>query len=324
MNSTLHSRMPDVQLVDQARAINGERPGWDDMRGRLYWVDMRKPALRAFDPASGQVHSWEMPAWIGCYGLLRDGRVAVALRTGLALFTPQDGSLKPLALPPYDMRRFCFNDGRCDRQGRLVVGAMLHPQSPDMSPPGAATEVPLWRHAGQGRWIALALPPVRLSNGLAFSPDGRTLYHSDTAKKTIWAADYDTATGLAGRQRVFARVDEGGDDGGPDGAVVDAQGCYLCAVFGASCLLRFDPDGRLERRIALPARYPTMPALGGDDRRTLYVTTASFPDRQRRESVPPHDGALLALEAPAAGLPTDYLQLDGAGISPTLVTHDAT
>ena len=104
---------------------------------------------------------------------------------------------------------------------------------------------------------------------------------------------------------MFARVEEGGDEGGPDGATVDRDGFYICAVFGAGCLLRFDPEGRLERRISLPVRYPTMPALGDADHATLYVTSASYPFRDRQEH--PDAGALVALEAPAPGLPTTYM-----------------
>lgn len=295
----------DVEVVLRLQAVNGERPGWDERRGLLYFVDMRAPALHAFDPKTRRHDWWAMPDWIGAFGLVEDGRLAVALRTGLFLFDPADGALQPLAPAPYDARRFCFNDGRCDRQGRLIVGPMRHPLegSRQTSPRGRA---PLWRYDGRGRMQPLPLGEVEISNGLAFSPDGRTLYHSDTPRKTIWACDYDPDSGAVGPSRVFARVEEGGEDGGPDGATVDRDGFYLCAVFGAGCLLRFDPDGRLERRIRVPVRYPTMPALGGLGRATLYVTSASYPwGRARPEH--PDAGALIALEAPAPGLPTSYM-----------------
>jgi sugar lactone lactonase YvrE len=308
---------PGAILVDAAEAINGEGPQWDQQRNRLYWVDMRAPSLRALDPTRGQAVSWDMPAWIGCFGLLRDGRVVVALRTGLALFDPQNGSLRSLAGAPYDQRRFCFNDGGCDRAGHFLVGAMYHPLAPGDRGRDRPQEAPLWRfRACKGTGgdagvepVSLALPPVRISNGLAFSPDGRTLYHADTAKKTIWACDYDPADGAVEHQRVFAHVDEGGDTGGPDGAAVDRDGFYVCAVFGAGCLLRFDPDGRLERRLPLPVRYPTMPAFGGDDLATLYVTSASFPHRTGKTESNPAAGGLFALPAPVPGLGTSYMDL---------------
>lgn len=297
---------PDVEIVLRLHAVNGERPGWDEARGVLYFVDMRAPALHAFHPATRRHDWWAMPDWIGAFGVFEDGALACALRTGLHRFDPRDGSLKMLAPAPYDPRRFCFNDGRCDRQGRFIVGPLYDPLGPGDPKPWTGQEAPLWRYDGRDRMQVLPLGEVKISNGLAFSPDGRTLYHSDTARKTIWSCPYDTQTGAIGPSKVFATVEEGGDDGGPDGATVDRDGFYICAVFGAACLLRFDPDGRLERRIPLPARYPTMPALGGPDRATLYVTSASFPwgDKARDH---PDDGALMALPAPVPGVASGYM-----------------
>ena len=294
-----------VRIVLDTHAVNGEGPQWDDRACRLYWVDMRRPSLNIFDPVSGDNRWWEMPAWIGCFGLLEDGRLAVSLRTGLHLFDPADGSLTFIAPPPYDSRRFCFNDGGCDRDGRFLVGPMYHPLGPGDHRPDEPAEGPVWRYDGAGGWIGITAP-VKIANGLAFSPDGWTLYHSDTSKKTIWACDYDPDTGEIENERPFARVEEGGDQGGPDGAVVDSDGFYICAVFGGGCLLRFDPDGRLERRLSVPARCPTMPALGGEGRATLYVTSASYPFGNERHD-DPAAGSLMALEAPASGLPTSYM-----------------
>jgi sugar lactone lactonase YvrE len=146
------------------------------------------------------------------------------------------------------------------------------------------------------------------SNGLAWSPDGRTMYHADTARKTIWASDYDPGTGATENRRVFAQVDAGGPTGGPDGAAVDAEGFYWSAVFGDGSLLRFDPDGEVERRVPLPVRYPTMPAFGGPDLKTLYVTSASFPIPADERAARPEAGGLFAFEAPAPGLPPDLFQ----------------
>jgi sugar lactone lactonase YvrE len=270
---------------------------------------MRRPELRTYDPASGRADAWEMPAWIGCFALLRDGRLLVALRTGLALFDPADGSLRPLVAAPYDARRFCFNDGGCDRSGHFFVGPMYHPLAPADARAGAPQEAPMWRYDPARReMVPLKLPAVRISNGLAFSPDGRTLYHADTPTKTIWACDHDPESGTVENQRIFARVAEGGDHGGPDGAAVDRDGFYVCAVFGGGCLLRFDPDGRVERRLPLPIRYPTMPAFGDQDLATLYVTSASFPDGDGGGDA--HAGGLFALAAPVPGLPTCHVTID--------------
>jgi sugar lactone lactonase YvrE len=293
--------MSDIQCVLRAGALIGERPGWNVADGNLYWVDMKACLLHAFDPVSRHDQVWGLPGWVGTYAFAEDGRVLVALRTGLFALDLSTAALSFVAPPPYDPRRFCFNDGNCDRQGRFHVGPTYAPLGPGDQRPDAPTTGPVWRYDGQADWRAVT-PPVSLSNGLAWSPDGRTMYHSDTLKKTIWALDYDPATGEAENQRVFAEVDQGGDDGGPDGACVDRDGFYICAVFGAGRLLRFDPDGRLERTIETPPQYPTMPALGGEDLSTLYFTSGCFPIPADERAAHPGDGALYALEAPAPGL----------------------
>lgn len=290
---------PEIAIALAAGALNGESPQWDVERQKLFWVDVRAPALHAFDPATGRNETWEMPASIGCLALTGSGAI-VALRTGLYAFDLADASLTPLAPAPFDPRRFIFNDGKCDRQGRFLAGPMFLPlKSPEDASPGPET-LPLWRYES-GQWQALT-PPVRTSNGLAWSPDGTVMYHADTRQRTIWAYDYDVATGMPENRRVFAALAEA--EGGPDGASVDRDGFYWCAVFGGSCLLRFDPAGRIERRVPLPIRYPTMPAFGGEDLSTLFVTSANWRLSAEERQGQPLEGALLTLAAPVPGLPT--------------------
>lgn len=293
------------EVVLRVHARNGESPQWDAHRGCLYFVDMRAPALHCFWPGSGRHDWWNMPDWIGSFGIFEDGRLALALRTGLHLFDPAIGSMRWLAPAPYDPRAFCFNDGRTDPRGRLTVDPMYAPLGPERIDEDHSARAPLWRFNGRDGMDPLPIPKVRVSNGLAFSPNGRTLYHSDTPSKSIWACDYYPETGSVENQRLFARVEEGGDVGGPDGAAVDRDGFYICAVFGAGCLLRFDPAGRLERRIELPVRYPIMPAHGGENLDALYVTSAACPVKDLAGD--PDAGDLLALAAPAPGLPTSYM-----------------
>lgn len=302
---------PHVQIALRAKALNGECPAWSPAEQKLYWADIRAPALHRFDPETGRDERWSMPAWLGCYALAADHAV-LALRTGLHRFEPATGKTAFLAAAPFDPRRFAFNDGGCDRQGRFLAGPMHDPLDGGGRVEGAQA-LPLWRYEPDGGaaegspWAALT-PPVRESNGLAFSPDGRTMYHADTASKTIWAWDYEPETGEPSRRRVFAQVDEGGDKGGPDGATVDADGFYICAVPGAGRLLRFDPQGRLERRIPMPAQWVTMPAFGGPDLRTLYVTSLSWVLSDQERAARPEEGALFALEAPAPGPPPTLFQ----------------
>ena len=283
-----------------AQALNGERPGWDDRGGRLFWVDIREPALHCFDPATRHDQTWEMPAWIGCFALADEGAV-VALSTGLYLFDLATGALEFLATSPFDCRRFIFNDGRCDPSGRFLAGPMYLPLKPgDQS--GAEPASPLWRFDGDGRWSPIT-PPVKMSNGLAWSPDGRTMYHSDTEPKIIWAYDYDPATGTPENRRVFAEIEVEDRQGGPDGASVDSDGFYWCALYANHALLRIDPDGKIERRVPMPVKYPTMPAFGGADLSTIFVTSANWPIPPEDRDKHPDEGGLFMLEAPVPGLP---------------------
>ena len=291
-------------LVLPAKALNGERPAWHPGLKRLFWADIREPALHSFDPATGADRSWEMPAWIGCFALTERGAI-VALRTGLFELDLDSGALRFLAPAPFDSRRFIFNDGRCDRVGRFYAGPMYLPLRPG-DEVGGEQAAPLWRYEpARAGWTAVS-PPVKTANGLAWSPDGRTMYHSDTDPKVIWACDYDEATGAVANRRVFARVEVADAQGGPDGASVDSDGFYWCAVFANGCLLRFDPDGRLERRVPMPVKYPTMVTFGGADLKTLFVTSATWPIPSGDRDSHPLEGGLFATEAPVAGTPPSF------------------
>ena len=291
-----------MALELDAKALNGESPRWCCREQKLYWVDTREPALHVYDPASRHDMAWEMPSWIGCQVLTETGAL-VALRTGLYEFQKTNASLHQLGLVPYDVRRFIFNDGGCDPRGRFLVGEMYLPLAPGDEKELAPESAPLFRYSPNGTWIDMAAS-TKTSNGLAWSPDGRTMYQSDTASKQIFAFDYDATTGQASHRRVFATVETHDHKHGPDGAAVDRDGFYLCAVYGEGCLLRFAPDGVLKQRIEMPVQYPTMPAYGGTNLSTVYVTSAKWMidpgDWARR----PLEGGIFSFEMAVPGLET--------------------
>jgi sugar lactone lactonase YvrE len=150
-------------------------------------------------------------------------------------------------------------------------------------------------------------------NGLAWSPNGRTMHWSDTKAHTIYAADYDPPSGTLSRKRVFASfpVKEPGQTlqaygGRPDGAAMDSQGCYWVAMFEGQRLLRLSPEGEVIREVELPVRCPTMPCFGGPDLKTLYITT-SRANRAATELIEqPYAGCVLALDVDVAGLPVNF------------------
>jgi sugar lactone lactonase YvrE len=288
------------RLVLRRPSITGESPAWCERAARLYWVDVQEPALHRLDPETGVDESWTMPAWIGSLALgdgSAEGSILVGLRTGVYRFDLAAGSLLLVAPAPFDVRRFFLNDGKCDRAGRFWVGPMRHMLPPQVGEHGPA-KGPLWRLDGD-RLVACGKESA-LSNGLAWSPDGRTMYHSHTQTGEIYAWDYDPDAGEMSRGRLFARVD---GPPGPDGAEVDRDGFYWSAINGQGKLMRFDPDGRVERELRLPFKFPTMVAFGEPDLRTLFVTSGRWAIADKDAADYPLDGSIIALEAPVPGLP---------------------
>jgi L-arabinonolactonase len=277
-------------LESQARL--GESPVWCPVEQCLWWVDSRGPALHRFEPATGRARTWPLPEDTGSLALRAQGGVLLALRASVALLDLETGALTRLSGPGADRPDTRFNDGKCDRRGRFWVGTMSL---------GARTPVgALFRLEPDFRWHRL-LEGITVSNGLAWSPDDRTLYFTDTPARVIWAFDFDLERGRLGRRRLFATVPEGA--GYPDGATVDAEGCLWSAHFDGWRVTRYAPDGRVDRVVPLPVQRPTSCAFGGRALDVLYVTTARLrldPEGLRRQ---PLAGALLALDVGVRGLP---------------------
>ena len=212
----------------------------------------------------------------------------LAIGCGLHGFDPATGKLEPLLAVEPDLPDNRFNDGRCDRRGRLWIGTM---------------DVELRRSSGSFYRIGADRSAARLFDGItvpnstAFSPDDRTLYFSDTFRHAIWAFDFDIDGGAISNRRVFA--DLTARKGTPDGSCVDAQGYLWNAEYGHHHLVRYAPDGRVDRIVELPVTNPTCCCFGGDRLDTLYVTSAA----QGLAAPAPIEGALLALDVGVRGLP---------------------
>jgi sugar lactone lactonase YvrE len=285
-----------VDVVLRARALNGECPTWSADEGVLYWCDTFGQLLHRYDPRTGEDESWAMPATTGSFALGSGDRMLVALRTGLFRFDRRTARLASFAPTPLDAHRFFWNDGKTDPAGRFWVGPAYLPLDRRGEGPKTA---PLHRIAPDSEQDAKTAP-VRISNGLAWSPDGKTMYHADTMAADVYAYDVlDLEQGALGERRTFARVEVA--NGGPDGAATDTDGCYWSAVYGAGKVVRFTPDGRVEREVHLPVPNVTMIAFGGGDLRTAYVTSAAkaFASAQSDDPVA---GAVFAFEAPAPGV----------------------
>ena len=276
-----------VLRIPRAKTV-GESPVWDEAAERLWWVDIRAPSLNRSDPRTGATDSWLMPAPIGSLALCRSEHVIVALRSGVFAFEPRTRTLDLLAAPEADRPGNRLNDGKSSPEGRYLFGSM--DDGPEPKRPSAR----LYSLSSNGTCAAL-VEGLIVSNGLAWSPDGRTLWHSDTRHNRIWCWDYEPATGgVENRREVAAPTAEMGR---PDGAAVDMEGAYWSAGVSAGVLNRWLPDGTLDRVIRLPVGAPTMPCFGGPGLRTLYVTSL------RPEQCTDVDGSLMALDVGVAGVP---------------------
>lgn len=277
----------------QAGNTLGEGIVWCDREQALYWTDIHAAALWRFCPRDARAERWAMPERLACLALCEaDGWLLLGLASRLAFFHPTSGTLVPIlevetGLPTR------INDGSCDRQGRFVFGT-LH------EPAGGAPRQPLGRFYRLNTDLSLEqleLPRVAISNSVAFSPDGGTLYFCDSPTRTIQCCDYGERCGPV---RDFARLDDA--RGEPDGSAVDAAGGLWNAQWGLGRVVRYDAAGRLDRVLTLPASQPTRPAFGGPQLDRLYITSARDGLDAAALATQPNAGALFAARPGLTGL----------------------
>jgi len=259
------------KVLDAANYL-GETPLWSVREQALYWVNCEQPPeVHRWHPGSGEHDSWPMPARVGGIALKPDRGLLVVLADGLYDFDPAGGGGLALRLASPLPAHVSLHETQCDRQGRLWVGAYDHHFSPTAN--RDARDGAIFRLDGDR--LTPVIPGISVANGMACSPDGRTLYVADSPTRTVQAHDLDPATGNLSNARVFLRLEDG--EGFVDGATVDAEGGYWLAAVGAGALRRYLPDGRLDRVVAVPVSNPTKAAFGGADLGTLYVTTTRLP-----------------------------------------------
>jgi sugar lactone lactonase YvrE len=270
----------------------GEGPIWSVDEQALYWVDILAPAIHRFRPAESAHQHWPMPEHVGSLSMRASGGLVVASKSGFAAFDPTHGRIEMLAEAEADKLDNRFNDGRCDRQGRFFAGSLTYSED---TPVGS-----LWR-LDIDHSVTPVLDGITISNGLCWSPDGATMYHVDTPTRQIRAYDYDQEVGLPGKPRVLVSTDPSG--GWPDGSITDCEGGIWNAEWDGARVVRYTPDGQVDRIVSVPARRATCVAFGGPDLKTLYITSAwdRMTSDEREEW--PHSGDLFAAEVDVAGLP---------------------
>ena len=309
MTPVASQRMANVDWValPVPPSLLGESPFWHPDEAALYWCDIPGRKLNRFEPARAAHRQWSFECEPACCAPLPGGALLLAMRDGIFRFDPESGERSRLAKPPYDPAQMRFNDGKADPLGRLWVSTVFEPRT--------APRAALYRFAG-GR-IEVMAEGATVGNGIAFSPDARTLYWSDTTSHRIFAFDFDLAAQAISNRRVlvqFPLKTEGegvGEElsrygGRPDGAAVDVEGALWVAMFEGQRLLRLDAHGRILCDLALPVRCPTMPCFGGPDLKTLFVTTSREKRPAAELAAQPLAGAVLSLRVEVPGLPVNF------------------
>ncbi|RYE95734.1 MAG: SMP-30/gluconolactonase/LRE family protein, partial [Oxalobacteraceae bacterium] len=262
----------------------------------LYWVDIEGLTVNRLHAASGKFSSWKMGSNPSALAIDDNNFLVVATRERLLRLNTTDGAETPIADAPYDPSKVRFNDGRVDPAGRFWIGTMYEPRDQP-----AAEMYVLARDNLRCAWRG----GMTNSNGLAWSLDGRTMFHADTTTHRIDCYDFDVATGEHSNRRTiltFPTDKTAPDYGGrPDGATMDSEGMYWVAMFEGGRVLRISPTGEILREIKLPVRCPTSVCFGGPDLRTLYITSASQGRSNEEIAQYPHTGKVLSVRLDVAG-----------------------
>jgi len=282
---------PNFESIVPLSSDLGESPIWDAEQQALYWVDVRGNTLNRYDPASGTNRVQPIAESAHAIALTRGQRLLAVLDETVAYLDPESGALEPLVrlVKGGDDN---LNDGQCDRAGRLWVGAKARDW---VQPIGG-----LWRVDPDGSKHQQD-EGMRLSNGMGWSPDNRTMYFIDSAPRMIYAYDFDFAQGTVSNRRVLVTVAE--EHGLPDGMTVDAEGFLWVAQWNGGRVVRYDPDGTIERMLPTPVKRVTSVAFGGPDLGTLYVTSGTMrmsPEELARE---PRAGNVFRIRTEFQGLP---------------------
>ena len=285
-----------ISTLAETRCQVGESLVWDAGQERLLWADIPAGIIYCHDTRRGGLTRWQLPEAVGSFGVADDGRLVVALLSGIYLFSPESQELEFLVDPELEQTkkqpRNRLNDGKVGPDGAFWVGS-IHVDAPTGT---------LFRVTADGR-AERKVEGLATSNGLAFSADGRTLFHSDSRQQWIDRYDLDPVTGnIANRVRIATPSEA---DGRPDGGATDMEGAYWSAGVSAGCLNRYSRDGQLLERIAVPPKAPTMPCFGGMDMRTLFFTSL------RPQDAGPDCGNVFMMRVEVPGVPTSLFRTAG-------------
>lgn len=285
----------DPQSVLSVGATLGEGPVWVARDAALWFVDIKAHRIHRYDPALDVGRSWAAPGQVGWIVPTDDGLFAAGLQSGVHRFDPGldrgAASFTLLHAPEAHLPGNRQNDATVAPDGALWFGSMDDAEAADSGH---------FYRVHKGVCVESGLPAVSITNGPALSPDGRTLYHTDTLGRRIWRTEL-AQDGTVGNTTLFARIEDGA--GYPDGPTIDAEGCLWTGLFGGWAVRRYDPAGKLMRDIRFPVANITKIAFGGPDLRTAYATTARKGLDMTALTQQPLAGDLFAFDPGVAGLP---------------------
>jgi sugar lactone lactonase YvrE len=294
--------MTDVTCVVDCEDQLGEGALWCPVEQAVYWVDLPHPGrIHRYVPRSGEHDVWIINEMVMSMSKRADGALLVASHHGLNVFDPQAGSMKRVAAPEAHLPANRANDGSTDAAGRFWYGTMANNVADDNAyfDPGVSTGI-LYKVEAGFRATPM-LGGIGIHNATCWSPDAKTMYFADTVKGEIYACDYDLALGAIANKRVFSKLE---GHGHPDGATVDAEGYLWSARWAGGCVIRFAPDGSIDRIVTVPASRVTSCAFGGDALDTLYITTSGLHLPEDEARAQPQAGGLFACQPGVKGLPT--------------------
>jgi L-arabinonolactonase len=281
----------EAEIVVRGENKLGEGIVWSPAHHEAQWTDIHGKAFWSFNPSTGAAKSVALPERLACFAPLGGSRLLAGFASGLAGFDHASGDRDEIAAIEADLPTTRLNDGKLDRRGRLVFGTM--DESKDERPIGR-----VWSYDGAAPRVLFE--GVRISNSIAFSPDGRRMYFADTPQRVIWRYDYDNDSGEISNRQVFVEV--AAAHGYPDGSTVDADGCLWNAEWGGGRVTRYTPDGKIDRVVSLPCSQVTCCAFGDVNLTTLFITSARGGLDEAKLKAEPEAGAMFAIDVGVKGL----------------------
>lgn len=289
-------------------SVLGESPFWHPQEQMLYWADIAGCKLHRMNAFTGDIEIWDMPSEPGCFAPAKSGGFIIALRDRIVRVQAWGGALQTLMMIDHDAATTRSNDGKCDAAGRFWVGTMFEPRTANNA------KLFCW----DGTALQFKQGNAIVANALAFSPDSKTIYWADTPQHKIWAWDFDAASSAMTNQRIFKQFapkpdgwtsglpNNGGYGGRPDGAAVDVQGNLWVAMFEGKRVVQLSPTGVELQSIEAPVTTCTMPAFGGDDMQTLYLTSARHNRSEAELAREPQMGCVFSMRVNVAGMPVNF------------------